>query len=62
MVELVGESPTGAENAIRNTIAQTAAAPHDLGGSGLVERRGQIEDGKVAHRLVRLKWGIRIEP
>ena len=62
MVELVGSSPTGTDDAIRNAIAQAAATLRQLDWFEVVETRGQIADGKVAHFQVKLKVGFRIEP
>ncbi|HMQ70953.1 MAG TPA: dodecin family protein [Rubrivivax sp.] len=62
MVELVGSSPTGTDDAIRNAIAQAAATLRHLDWFEVVETRGQIADGKVAHFQVKLKVGFRIEP
>ena len=61
-VELVGSSPTGTDDAIRNAIAQAAATLRHLDWFEVVETRGQIADGKVAHFQVKLKVGFRIEP
>lgn len=62
MVELVGSSPSGTDDAIRNAIAQAAATLRHLDWFEVVETRGQIADGKVAHFQVKLKVGFRIEP
>ena len=62
MVELVGSSPTGTDDAIRNAIAQAAATLRHLDWFEVVETRGQIADGKVAHFQVKLKVDFRIEP
>ena len=62
MVELVGSSPTGTDDAIRNAIAQAAATLRHLDWFEVVETRGQIADGMVAHFQVKLKVGFRIEP
>ena len=62
MVELVGSSPTGTDDAIRNAIAQASATLRHLDWFEVVETRGQIADGKVAHSQVKLKVGFRIEP
>lgn len=62
MVELVGSSPTGTDDAIRNAIAQAAATLRHIDWFEVVETRGQIADGQVAHFQVKLKVGFRIEP
>ena len=58
----VGSSPTGTDDAIRNAIAQAAATLRHLDWFEVVETRGQIADGQVAHFQVKLKVGFRIEP
>lgn len=61
MVELVGSSPTSTDEAIRNAIAQAAKTLRHLDWFEVMETRGQIVDGKVAHYQVRLKAGFRLE-
>ena len=52
MVELVGSSPTGTDDAIRNAIAQAAATLRHLDWFEVVETRGQIADGRLPDRAV----------
>ena len=58
MVELVGSSPTGTDDAIRNAIAQAAATLRHLDWFEVVETRGHIEDGRIGHWQVMLKVGF----
>jgi len=60
-VEVVGSSPKGVDDAIRNAIAQCNKTLHHLEWFEVVDTRGHIVDGAVAHFQVTLKVGLRIE-
>lgn len=61
MIELVGSSTTGTDDAIRNAIAKAAQSVRHMDWFEVVETRGHIADGKVAHYQVTLKVGFRLE-
>lgn len=61
MVELVGSSTTGTDDAIRNAIETAAKTVRHVDWFEVVETRGQIANGKIAHWQVKLKAGFRIE-
>jgi dodecin len=61
MIELVGSSATGSDDAIRNAIAKAAQSVRHMDWFEVVETRGHIVDGKVAHYQVTLKVGFRLE-
>jgi dodecin len=61
VVELVGSSPISSDDAIKNAIERAAKTLHHLNWFEVVETRGHIADGKVAHFQVTLKVGFRIE-
>jgi hypothetical protein len=61
LIELVGSSPTGTDDAIRNALAKAAETVKHIDWFQLVETRGHVVDGKVAHFQVVLKVGFRIE-
>ncbi|MGZ8983293.1 MAG: dodecin [Methylotenera sp.] len=61
IIELVGSSTIGTDDAIRNAIAKASLTVKHLGWFELVESRGHIADGKVAHYQVTIKVGFRIE-
>ena len=61
MVELVGSSPTGTDDAIRNAIAQAAATLRHLDWFEVTQIRGQVKDGEVEHFQVGIKVGFRLE-
>ncbi|MBX3606286.1 MAG: dodecin family protein [Piscinibacter sp.] len=61
LVELVGSSPNGSDEAIRNALATAAKTLRHIDWFEVIETRGQVVDGKVAHFQVTLKAGFRIE-
>jgi dodecin len=61
MIELVGSSADSTDDAIRNAIAKAAATVKHMDWFQVIETRGHIVDGKVAHFQVALKVGFRIE-
>jgi len=61
LIELVGSSTIGTDDAIRNAIAKASLTVKHLNWFEVVETRGHIVDGKVAHYQVILKVGFRIE-
>ena len=61
IVELVGSSCSGTDDAIRNAIEKAALSIRHMDWYEVVESRGHIVDGKIAHYQVTLKIGFRIE-
>jgi flavin-binding protein dodecin len=61
LVELVGSSAVSSDDAIRNAIATAAATLRHIDWFEVVETRGHVVDGKVAHYQVTLKVGFRLE-
>lgn len=61
LIELVGSSPIGIDAAIQNAIAKAAESIRHLDWFEVVETRGHLVDGKVAHFQVTIKLGFRIE-
>ena len=60
IIELVGSSPVSSDEAIRNAIAEAAKTHSHMNWFQVVETRGHIVDGKVAHFQVTLKIGFRL--
>ena len=58
VIEIVGSSATSIEDAIEGAIARAAATLHDIRWFEVVETRGHVEGGKVAHYQVTLKIGF----
>jgi flavin-binding protein dodecin len=61
LVELVGSSTTGTDDAIRNAIETAAKTLRHIDWFEVLETRGHVADGKVAHFQVTLKVGFRLE-
>ncbi|MEX0670353.1 MAG: dodecin [Pirellulales bacterium] len=57
MIELVGSSHTSIEAAVQNAIAKAEQNESTLRWFEVVETRGHIENGKIAHWQVRVKIG-----
>ncbi|MES2536124.1 MAG: dodecin [Pseudomonadota bacterium] len=61
IIELVGSSPVGTDDAIRNAITKAALTVKHIDWFEVTDTRGHIADGKIAHFQVTLKAGFRIE-
>lgn len=61
VVELVGSSSKNIEDAIENAIARADKTLSNLDWFEVVDTRGHIEDGKIAHYQVILKVGFRLK-
>lgn len=59
VTEIVGSSPVSVEDAIKGAIAKASQSLEHLNWFEVIETRGHIEDGKVAHYQVALKIGFR---
>lgn len=60
VVEVVGTSKIGTDDAINNAIAACAKSIRNLDWFEVVNTRGHIEGGKIAHYQVTLKVGFRL--
>ena len=60
-IELTGSSPKGLEEAISNAIAKASKTVHNLRWFQVVDTRGEIEGGKVAHWQVTMKVGFTLD-
>lgn len=60
LVDIVGTSPDGSDAAIRNAIAKASETIQHIDWFEVVEMRGHVHDGKVAHFQVTLKVGFRV--
>lgn len=61
IIELVGSSTVGVDDAIRNAIEKAAATHTHINWFQVVETRGHVANGKVAHFQVVMKVGYRLE-
>jgi flavin-binding protein dodecin len=61
VIELVGSSTTGMDDSIRNAIERAAKTLNHLDWFEVVEQRGHLENGRIAHYQVKLKVGFRLQ-
>ncbi len=61
IIELVGSSTEGTDKAVANAIAKAALTVKHMDWYEVVESRGHIADGKIAHYQVTIKVGFRLE-
>lgn len=60
VVEIVGSSTTGLEDAISNAVTRAARTVENLDWFEVAQIRGHLEDGRVAHHQVTLKIGFKL--
>ena len=60
VVEIVGSSSESSDDAIRTAIARASETLREIGWFEVIETRGHVENGNVAHFQVTLKVGFRI--
>ncbi len=61
VTEIVGTSPDGVDQAIRNGISRASQTLRNLDWFEVKEVRGQLDNGEIAHWQVTLKVGFRLE-
>lgn len=61
VVELVGSSTQSTDMAVQNAISRAAKSLRNLDWFEVVETRGHLEKGKIAHWQVKIKLGFRME-
>jgi flavin-binding protein dodecin len=60
-IELVGSSPKGFEEAVKNALARASKTVRNMRWFEVTETRGYVESGKVDHWQVTLKIGFTLE-
>jgi len=60
-VEITGTSPVGVKEAIDGAIAKASQSLRNLDWFEVIDIRGHIDVGSVAHYQVTLKIGFRLE-
>jgi dodecin len=60
-VEITGSSEAGVKEAIDRAIAKASETLRNIDWFEVLDIRGHVEDGKVAHYQVTLKIGFRLE-
>jgi dodecin len=61
MVEIVGTSPQGIDDAISNGVARANRTVRNLDWFQVTEIRGHLNDGQIADWQVSLKVGFRLD-
>jgi flavin-binding protein dodecin len=60
-IELVGSSADSIEDAVQNAISKASKSLRNLRWFEILETRGQIEEGKIAHWQVTIKVGFTLD-
>ena len=60
-IELVGSSATSSDDAVRTALAKAAVTIRNMRWFQVIDTRGHIEDGAIAHWQVTLKIGFTLE-
>ncbi|HZN46625.1 MAG TPA: dodecin [Ramlibacter sp.] len=60
-LELTGSSTSGIEDAVNTAVAKASETVRNMQWFEVIETRGHIQDGKVAHWQVTLKVGFTLE-
>ena len=61
MVEVVGTSPDGVDDAISNGITRASRTIRNLDWFQVTEIRGHLQEGQIADWQVSMKVGFRLE-
>lgn len=61
VIQLVGSSTSSIEDAVQTAIARASSTVRDIRWFEVLETRGHVEDGRVAHYQVTLKIGFTLE-
>ncbi|MDC0766712.1 dodecin [Streptomyces sp. HD] len=61
VTDIVGTSPEGVDQAIRNGITRASQTLRNLDWFEVTEVRGQLDNGEIAHWQVTMKVGFRLE-
>ncbi|MEU8590800.1 dodecin [Streptomyces sp. NPDC048664] len=61
VTEIVGSSPEGVDQAIRNGVDRASRTLRNLDWFEVTQVRGHIENGRIEHYQVGLKVGFRID-
>ncbi|WNB77637.1 dodecin [Methylomonas koyamae] len=60
-IELTGSSTVSIENAVENAVAKAGESVANMRWFEVVETRGHIADGKIAHWQVTIKVGYTLD-
>jgi flavin-binding protein dodecin len=60
-IELTGSSKVGIEDAVNNAITRASKTVRNIHWFEVIETRGHVVDGKVAHWQVTIKAGFTLD-
>lgn len=60
-VELTGSSTSGMEQAVTNAVERAGRTLHNLRWFEVIDTRGHIEEGRIAHWQVTVKVGFTLD-
>ena len=60
-IELTGSSPKGIEDAIANAVKKASKTLHNIRWFQVVDTRGEIDKGRIAHWQVTMKIGFTLD-
>jgi flavin-binding protein dodecin len=60
-IEITGSSSEGSDDAVRNAIAKASKSIENMAWFEVIETRGHIENGAIAHWQVTLKIGFTLK-
>ncbi len=60
-IELTGSSPDSIEDAVQSAIAKAHETVHNIQWFKIIETRGHVADGKVAHWQVTMQLGFTLD-
>jgi dodecin len=61
IIQVAGSSGKSIEDAIQNAVGRASRTLRQVGWFEVMETRGHVEDGKVAHYQVTLKVGFTLD-
>lgn len=61
VTEIVGTSPDGVDQAIRNAVSRASQTLRNLDWFEVTQVRGYLDNGQIKHYQVGLKVGFRLE-
>ena len=61
VTEIVGSSPDGIDQAVRNAVKRASQTLHNLDWFEVTEIRGHLADGEIQHVQVTMKVGFRLD-
>lgn len=60
-IEITGSSTIGIEDAVNGAVAKASESLRNIQWFEVIETRGHVEDGKIAHWQVTVKVGFTLE-